>query len=244
MAQPAEPHVVRLDSLALEFAPRPWRFTETRRAEIDAHFDRLRGAKPALWNGRVLLLHDHELAGRVLRGCYLETDFASFLAWRDWGFPDPAIRNCFALGALLCGDGAFLLGVMAESTANAGMIYFPGGTPEPADVVGGMVDLEGSVRREVAEETRLNIDDLAIEAGWHALFCGPRIALIKIMRAPDEAEALRARILAALAREPAPELSDLRIVRDARDLDPRMPAFVVTFLRHRWGALANQGEER
>ena len=86
-------------------------------------------------------------AGGVLRGQYLETDFASFIAWRDWDFPDATVKNCFALGALRGSDGAFLLGVMGPHTMNAGRIYFPGGTPDPSDIAEGKVDLEGSVRR-------------------------------------------------------------------------------------------------
>src|SRR6185437_10809640 len=117
--------------------PRSWPFAVERRAEIDAHFAMLRRDKPALFNGRVLVQHSHEIAGAALRGEYLETDFASFIAWRDWGFPDTTMRNCFGLGALRGSDGGFLLGVMGAHTANAGRIYFPGGTPDPSDVFDG-----------------------------------------------------------------------------------------------------------
>ena len=56
------------------------------------------------------------------------------IAWRDWGFPDRAVRNCFSAGAIRASDGAFVLGVMGAQTANAGKIYFPAGTPDPSDV--------------------------------------------------------------------------------------------------------------
>ncbi|MBI4273080.1 MAG: NUDIX hydrolase [Rhizobiales bacterium] len=236
--------VTPFDRLALAFAPRPWAFAEARRVEIDAHFSRLKRETPALWNGRVLLMHGYAITGREFEGRYLETDFASFLAWRDWGFPDAEIRNCFALGALLSSDDAFLLGIMAGHTANAGRIYFPGGTPEPADIVDDKVDLESSVFREVAEETGLAAGDLDIESGWHAVLSGPRIAMMKIMRSRDTATALRDRIRNHLASEKTPELSDIRIARGIADLDPRMPDFVTAFLRHRFGALAKDGTHR
>ena len=63
-----------------------------------------------MWNGRVLLMRRGDIADGVLSGAYLETDFASFIAWRDWGFPDTTMRNCFAMAALRSADGAFLLG--------------------------------------------------------------------------------------------------------------------------------------
>ena len=226
--------IIRIEQLALRFAPQPWEFAETRRAEIDAYFEKLRRDKPALWNGRVLLMHEYAIDGALFRGAFLETDYASFLAWRDWELPDPTIRNCFAMGALCASDGAFLLGVMAPHTANAGKIYFPGGTPEPADIVGETVDLEGNVLREVAEETGLTPGELDIEACWHVLIAGPRIAMMKLMQASETADALRARILAHLASEIDPELCDILIARGRADLHPNMPDFISAFLARMW----------
>lgn len=235
------PRVLRIEKLALKFRPRPWEFALDRRAHIDAHFENLRSAKPALWNGRVLLLYEHTIEQGTLHGSYLETDFASFLAWRDWDFPDPNIKNCFALGALQGSDGHFLLGVMSGHTANAGKIYFPGGTPEPDDVVGDAVDLDRSVRREVEEETGLRAQDFRIDNGWHAVLAGPRIGLIKIMRGSKPADSLRRKVLDHLRSEAEPELSDMKIARDPADLDPAMPDFMVAFLKAHWAGLAKGG---
>ena len=88
--------IVRVERLELAYTPRPWPFANERRAEIDRHFVELKRRHPGVWNGRTLLLHDHAVEDRAFRGAYLETDFASFIAWRDWGFPDRAVRNCFA----------------------------------------------------------------------------------------------------------------------------------------------------
>jgi hypothetical protein len=229
-----EPAVVPIERLELRFSPRPWRFAEEHRTEIDAYFATLRRATPALWNGRVLLLADVAMGNAALGGAYFATDFASFIAWRDWDFPDPAIRNCFSMGALRAADGAFLLGVMAERTANAGKIYFPSGTPDLNDVVDGRVDLERNVWRELAEETGLTDEDFAAEPGWCAAFAGARIAVIKVLQARTQAVELRRRILAHIGREREPELTDVRVVRGPADLDPMMPPFIVAFLDHAW----------
>jgi 8-oxo-dGTP pyrophosphatase MutT (NUDIX family) len=226
--------IVPIERLDIVLAPRPWAFADERRAEIDAYFAGRKRAQPALWNGRVLLLHQHAMAGGVFRGQCLETDFASFLAWRDWGCPPAAIANVFAMGALRAADGAFLLGVLGSHTANAGRIYFPAGTPDPDDVLRDAVDLDRSVWREVTEETGLERADVETEPGWTAVLAGPRIALMKRMQAPLDAEALRARILAHLARHQPSELSDIRIVRGPADLDAKIPSFVTAFLMHAW----------
>jgi 8-oxo-dGTP pyrophosphatase MutT (NUDIX family) len=226
--------VIPIDRLELAYSPRPWLFATERRVEIDAYFATQRREKPALWNGRVLLLDEFAVADRVFRGSYFETDFASFLAWRDWGFPDPKVCNCFAMGALRSADGAFLLGAMAPHTANANLVYFPSGTPDRSDIAGDRVDLERSVMREVAEETGLTAEDFVPDVDWITVLAGPRIAHMKLLRAHSSAADLRARILDRLAREAEPELADIRIVRGPADLDPAMPAFMTAFLSHIW----------
>jgi 8-oxo-dGTP pyrophosphatase MutT (NUDIX family) len=226
--------IVPIDRLDLDFAPRPWSFALERRAEIDAHFAGLQHKNAAIWNGQVLLMHSHAIEGTRLRGGYLQTDYASFMAWRDWGFPDAGMRNAFALGALQGSDGAFLLGVMAENTSNAGRIYFPGGTPEPADVAAGKVDLAASAARELQEETGITPADVETAPGWHAVLAGPRIAMMKTMRARAPAVEVRARILDHIGREQSPELADIRIVRSAADFEPAIPEYMIAFLQHAW----------
>jgi 8-oxo-dGTP pyrophosphatase MutT (NUDIX family) len=226
------PEVVSIDRLTLQYRPQSWSFAAERRAEIDAHFERARRERPQIWNGQVLVMHRHRLDRDALEGAFLQTDFASFLTWRDWGFPEAGVTNCFSMGALRTSDGAWIMGVMAAHTSVAGKIYFPAGTPDPGDVVDGEVDLAGSAIREVAEETGLGAGDFTQISGWHCVIDGPRIALMKVLQAHEPAEVLRWRIFDHLAREATPELVDVRIVRSEHDFDPMMPRFVTAFLDH------------
>jgi 8-oxo-dGTP pyrophosphatase MutT (NUDIX family) len=228
--------IVHLDCLQLTFEPKPWAFADERRAEIDAYFEALQRENPAIWNGRMLLLHEHALANGVFRGRYLETDYASFTAWRQWGRPPAAVCDCFGAAAIVAADGAFLLGVMGAHTANAGRIYFPVGTPDPGDIVDGKVDLDLNVRRELKEETGFDVAEFSAEPGWTTVFDLPLIAHIKVLRSRDSAEALRARVLDHLARERQPELADVRVVRGPADFDPMMPRFITAFLASRFAA--------
>lgn len=226
----------RIAHLDLRFVARRWAFAEEKRAQIDAHFARLQRDKP-LWNGRALLLCEHAVSGETFRGTYLETDYASFLAWRDWGFPDAGMRNCFAPAAVQGADGGYLMGEMAADTANAGQIYFPCGTPDPDDRVGDRVDLAASACRELQEETGLAADELEVDPLWYAVFDGPRIAMIKPMRARESARALSARVRAFLRRDTTRELADIHVVRTEADFRPQMPPFATAFIAHRWKAL-------
>ena len=226
--------VLPVERLEVGFAPRPWRFADERRGEINAHFAEMQRRKPALWNGRVLLLGDLAIYGGVLRGACFDVDYASFISWQHWNFPDTSVHDCFAMATILSSDGAFLLGEMGSHTFNGGQIYFPCGTPDLNDVAIDRVDFNGSVARELKEETGLEIGEFAAETGWYAVLGGPAVALMKLLRSHETAASLRVRILDHLAREDVPELADIRIVRGEGDLDPAMPPFVTAYLRHIW----------
>jgi hypothetical protein len=229
------PVIHRVTTLDLSFRPNPWRFADERRADVDAHFAIKLREKPKLWNGRILLACNPVFTGERFSADYFETDFASFLAWRDWGFPDRDVFNGPGMGALRCSDGAFVLGEMGGHTANAGRIYFPAGTPEPDDIQGGAVDIAGSVAREVEEETGLTPADYRAGAHWDCVVFGGIIAMIRILNVDGSGEALRARIEANLARQRQPELCAIHLVRGVNDLTSAMPRFVTAFIEQQFG---------
>jgi 8-oxo-dGTP pyrophosphatase MutT (NUDIX family) len=220
----------RVTTLDLKFEPWDWPFAQARRPEIDAHFAAHQREKPGLWNGRVLLGREPVFEGERLASSYFETDFASLLAWRDWGFPDTGVFNGFGMGALRCADGAFVLGEMGGHTANAGRVYFPAGTPDLEDIRGDSVDIAGSVVREVAEETGLTPDDYRLSPHWDCVVTGASVAMMRLLHASIPGEAMRARIEANLATQTEPELSAIHLVRGVEDLNSAMPRFVTAFL--------------
>jgi 8-oxo-dGTP pyrophosphatase MutT (NUDIX family) len=225
----------RVTALDLKVQPWAWPWAEAQRAEIDAHFKKRQQEKPGIWNGRVLVARNADFSGDRLSSSYFETDFASFLAWRDWGFPDRTIFNGFGMGALRCCDGAFVLGEMGDGTVNAGRIYFPGGTPDPDDVADGKLDIESNISREIEEETGLTRSDYRARPHWDCVVVRASVAIIRILDVDMSSEALKARIEANLARQEHPELSRIHLVRSTKDFNARMPGFVTAFLEHELG---------
>jgi 8-oxo-dGTP pyrophosphatase MutT (NUDIX family) len=224
------PVIHRVTALDLWLRRRPWPFAEARRADIDAHFALKQSEKPQIWNGRVLLGCNPAFTGDRFSADYFETDFASFLAWRDWGFPDKGVFNGFGMGALRCSDDAFVMGEMGPHTANAGRIYFPSGTPDPDDISGDTVDIAGSVAREVAEETGLTPADYRAAPHWDCVVTGPSIAMMRVLHVDTSGEEVRARIEANLAWQQQPELAAIHLVRGTGDLTATMPRFVTAFI--------------
>ena len=213
--------------------PYDWPFARDEAARIDAHWAGLRAKKPALFDGRVLLARDLAVDGDTLRGICFEASYKSFIGWRDLGYPGPPVVNCFAMAALLAADGAFMLGEMSASTANGGVLYFPAGTPEPADIgIDGRVDYEGSILRELAEETGLLPHEVTLDARWTIVFAPrPAVACMRIARSALDAAALQARLAAHNATNPSPELTRLVAVREPADFDAaRMPDFMLIYL--------------
>lgn len=225
------PLIHRVTTLDLAVEPFAWPFAAERRGAIDAHFAKAQRARPGIWNGRILLGRNPVFEDGHFGASYFETDFASFLSWRDWGFPDPGVFNGFGMGALLANDGAFALGVMSEHTANAGRVYFPAGTPDLDDVSDGRLDIEGSVVREIFEETGLTSTDFQADPGWYCVYTGPAAALIRILRVDMSGAALRDKMLANLAAQCEPELAGIHLVRSIGDLTDTMPHFVTAFLK-------------
>jgi hypothetical protein len=220
----------RVTRLDLRLVPWRWPFAEARRDDIDVHFAELQRATPQLWNGRVLLARNPRFVDECFSAQYFETDFAGFLAWRDWGFPDATVFNAFGMGALRGSDGAFVLGEMAPHTANAGKIYFPAGTPDRNDLKGDTVDIDGSVAREVEEETGLTAADYRAVDYWDCVVAGPLIALMRVLNSAVTGDRLRDRIAANLARQPSPELATIHLVRGPDDVTSAMPDYMRTYL--------------
>ena len=225
-----DPTIYRVTTLDLKVESSVWPFASTRRDEIDAHFADRQRERPNIWNGRVLLGHDPVFEGPRFSARYFETDFASFLAWRDWGFPDSDVFNGFGMGALRAADGAFVMGEMAGHTANAGRIYFPAGTPDLDDLKGGAVDIAGSVVREVEEETGLTPADYRLEPHWDCVVTSASVAMMRLLHVEVPGEDIRARIEANLAAQTEPELAAIHLVRHVGDFTATMPHFVTAFV--------------
>lgn len=214
-----------ITDIHLRLRPGSWPLADDLRPKIEAHWAACVAANPHLWNGRVLgTIAPGEaggitLDGGVLSGEAVEGDFASFLAWRDWGFPEIGIRNLFGSALVMSSDGALILGVMGATTANAGKIYPPGGSLEPGDVnVDGKVDVIASIERELREETGLDAAEATME-GMLAAFDGPRVSIGRVLRFPLKADDLVSSVMAELDRQQERELERVVAFRNAGELD-------------------------
>ena len=231
-----EIRIEEVDDLDCHVVSYDWPFARDRAADIDANWHAQIAAGRKLWNGRVLLARDPRIVTRdgrkIFTAQHFETSFAAFLAFRDFGFPDERVKNCFAMAALRAADGPFLLARMAVHTANPGRIYFAAGTPDPGDVRGDRLDLAGSVLRELAEETGLTEADVIQTSGYTLVFEGGRVACLREVRTRADARTVCERVARFVASEKESEIDGIVPVHDERDFLPDdMPGFIMAYLR-------------
>lgn len=234
--------IMEVDRLDCRFVDHRWDFAEDGSARIERHWEERRRANPTLYDGSVLLACRvarviGEDGARTLRMSLFKTRFSRFLAWRDLGWPDKSVYNCFSMPAVRARDGAYLLGEMGPNHSFAGQLYFPCGTPDPSDIVaGGGVDLAGSLERELAEETGLAAAEARAAANWTVIFDRQNIACIKRLDFDAPSHALIAKVRAFLASESAPELADVRMISNPESLsDHRLPVFMAAYLSRALG---------
>jgi 8-oxo-dGTP pyrophosphatase MutT (NUDIX family) len=208
----------RLAHCALSVSAEPWPYAERHKAEIAAHWEASRRARPKLFDGPTYLLRSYAIEDRALTGTLVRTDFKSFLYWREHGHADRGTHDAFGASLIRSAEGYVLLGRQSEGNMNAGSVYPPSGMIDDDDVRAGTIDIEASIARELAEETGLTPADLKRTPGYVLAISGSHVAIAIEWRSALDAQALRERILAHIHSEDAPELADVVIVRSPTDV--------------------------
>jgi 8-oxo-dGTP pyrophosphatase MutT (NUDIX family) len=122
------------------------------------------------------------------------------------------------------------MGRMAAHTANAGRIYFPAGSLEAVDFVGGLADLDGNMAREVREETGLDLGQAQPDPGYLLLPTGRLALVIRIFRFDASAAELAGAARDFLAARHDDELDAILDFAPGQT-DPAMPPLARRFMR-------------
>ena len=226
-----DPSLLPISGADIRFEPRAWPFAEAHVAEIEAHWRRRRAEQPRLYNGGVLLLGPWSLAGGAIAGECFATDFRSFLYWRENDAPDRSVADLFAAAAFHSREGWLIVGRMGAHTANRGRIYPPCGSLHQDDVRDGRIDLDGSILRELAEETgfRLAVRDFEPPV---LVRDGARLVYMRPIRFPQPAAEIVACIERFLQGQDEPELAEILVVKGPEDIASSMPGFAAAYIRH------------
>lgn len=146
----------QLDKTNLTLCAEPLPFMDGQRELIDRYWNQVKQRNDRLWNGDFYMFSDVSIEDGVLHGRGHKTDFATFLYWRDHGY-EGAIAHITGTTFPHFADGSLLAIKMADHTANAGRVYFPAGSFDSDDIVGGCFDVTTNVQRELKEEIGLDM---------------------------------------------------------------------------------------
>jgi 8-oxo-dGTP pyrophosphatase MutT (NUDIX family) len=224
------PHgvILPVDEIDVRLDPSPHPFERGREEAIAENWLREIAAKPALFDGKVVLLSEFGYDGGRLFGRCHAVGYSTFLYWRKDRLATAA--HAFAHPMLVTSDNALIAIRMGAHTVNAGSVYFPAGSFEPEDFVGGVVDAHGNMVREVREETGLDIAEARRGERHYALATTRGTVIFRRYFLDDTADEIASRIRDFVAGETEPEIEEPVIIRSARDLPdglmPHMPPMI------------------
>jgi 8-oxo-dGTP pyrophosphatase MutT (NUDIX family) len=218
---------VRLDS-----APHP--FENRYAAEIEANWQREKSANPAVYDGQMVLLSSLSHRDRQLQGRSHTIRFATFLYWRQHNSYASA-EHAYAHAALVTADNALLAIRMGPHTSNAGRVYFAAGSFEPTDFRDGLVDLHFNMKREVGEETGLDIGVLRRDPGYHAFSERAGTVIFRRYYLEEDAVTIARKVVEFVAGEADPEIEGPVIIRHADDLPEGIMPHMVEIVRWHFG---------
>lgn len=214
-----ETGVCRVRSCQLQLNRSKWAFAEERAEAIKAHWRRRQEQSPGLFDGRVLMMLPPTIADEVLHAELLATDFKAYLFWRESGFPAAGIYDGFGSALIRSVEGHVLLGRQRGGNINSGLAYLPGGFIDERDVHGdGSIDIAASIARELREETGLDAGEFNRVSGYFITRFRSQISIAQEYCSPLAADALRRKILNAIAEQAEPELDDIVTVTNEADL--------------------------
>lgn len=222
---PPEGKVFEVSSFRLQVdeGDHPWVIENE--AEIERNWVREVAANPRLFNGRMVFQRALSFAGGHIEGRAHMVPFACFLYWRRSGRGRGG-HHLFAMPMIVSADGAVMAIRMAGTTANPGRVYSPAGSLDGHDVKGGLCDLEGNMRRETLEETGLDLDDMQADPICRAVHVANSVAVFRVFRSPLSEAELQARVIAHIAADAEPEISEMIGIRSpdpgAQDYAPFM----------------------
>ena len=223
---PEEGTLFDLSGYDISVAAGPHPLYLQRQAEIEENWIAEHSAKPALFNGEMLIHRDVRIdaAGRLVATGHL-TPFATLLWWRKQ--PDrPVAEHLFPIAVPITRDGAILAIEMSAKTANAGRIYCAAGSLDAHDVVDSKVDLDANMQREVVEETGIDLSAATPVGGYLGVRVLRAVTLFRIFRLPYDAEEASALVRRHMETDHEQEIAGPVIIRDKSREGRNYPAFM------------------
>lgn len=235
MWQHGETRVFKAATVDLQVTEGSWPWSDRHQDAIAAHWEQRRSETPGFFNGAVHMLTGYSLSadGRF-SARFVRSDFKSFLYWRETGWCDTSVMDGFGSALILSAEGHVLLGRQSAGNLNSGLCYPPGGFIDARDVrPDRTIDLEGSVAREILEETGLAPPMISRATGYVITIAGPVLSIAAPYRSKLPGEALLREAGRHISADAESELADLLLAAPGEaSAELPMPDYARALLRH------------
>ncbi|WP_112605428.1 NUDIX hydrolase [Rhizobium sp. WW22] len=223
---PPEGTVFPVSGIDLAVLPGEHPFHVQESAAAQENWAREIADNPALFDGRMIFQRRLSLADGLVRGEAYVTPFSTFLWWRKQSERHGGF-HLFAFPVAVSSDGAIIAIRMAPHTANPGQIYCAAGSMDENDIVNDHADVAGNMRREVLEETGLDLNNAIADPGYYATHMNRSVTLFRVFRFPWTAEDMLRRIEAHILVSEEDEVDGVVAIRSA---DPAAHHYSVAML--------------
>jgi 8-oxo-dGTP pyrophosphatase MutT (NUDIX family) len=223
---PPERTVFTVSRIELRVLPGEHPFQAAQRAAILENWQGETAANPALFDGRMVFQRRLSVSENAIVGEGYLAPFSTFMWWRKLGGREGGF-HLFAYPVLVSADGALVAIRMAAHTANPGQVYFAAGSIEEPDIVDGHCDIDGNMRREVLEETGLDLREAVSEPQFHAAHFRRVVSIFRLFRFALTAGEMVERIERHLAVAEDREIEGAVVIRSA---DPSAYTYNVAML--------------
>ncbi|NNH56266.1 NUDIX hydrolase [Rhizobium laguerreae] len=211
---PPEATVFPIAGVDLRILPGPHPFAVAEQAAIRENWARETAANPALFDGRMVFQQRLSLSENGIAGEGHVIPFSAFMWWRRQPQRQGGI-HIFAYPVLETSDGALVAIRMGAHTANPGQVYFAAGSLEPEDIVDGRCDIEANMRREVHEETGLDLNRSVAGHGLFASHSNRTVTLLRLFRFDMTADEMVERIESHMLVAEDKEIAGAAAIRSA-----------------------------
>lgn len=228
-------NIRELEGVDIALSKMPLSYALSHKDKIDANWCEEIQQNPMLFNGPFYFASKVFIEQNCLKGLFHRTEYKTLLYWRkDKRQNKP--WHIFSSAVIVSADNGFVVGEMAAHTANAGAIYFPAGSIDDDDIINGKVDFIGNMRREVREETGLDLDCFKEDNRFYMTSYNRTISLFRLYRSSLQGKDIQQQIQAVLATQEKRELQDVSLIYNADDLS-RSSRYIQDFVT--WYQQAN-----
>ncbi|ANM05012.1 NUDIX hydrolase domain-containing protein [Rhizobium phaseoli] len=211
---PPEATVFPIAGVDLRVLPGAHPFVIAEEAAIRENWAKETAANPALFDGRLVFQQRLSFSEERIAGEGYVTPFSAFMWWRRQPQRQGGL-HIFAYPVLESSDGALVAIRMGAHTANPGQVYFAAGSLEPEDIVDGRCDIEANMRREVHEETGLDLADAVAGEGLFASHARRTVTLLRLFRFDMTADEMVKQIEAHMLVAEDKEIAGAAAIRSA-----------------------------